>query len=139
MLVSHDRYLVRGLATQIWVIEPGSGKLELFAEGYESYIAAKKLKEKGAQKASVKQNQRNKRRSRTSSTIKKNNRAELESLEKNVEDLEQQLEYLAAEIQAASDAPDELQRLSVQYAALEDDLQRHLERWERLVEPDSGA
>ncbi len=39
LLVSHDRYLVDALATQIWAASPG--KLEVFEGNYKEYVAAR--------------------------------------------------------------------------------------------------
>jgi ATP-binding cassette subfamily F protein 3 len=39
LLVSHDRYLIESLATQIWVLE--GGQLQVFSGTYHEYIAAR--------------------------------------------------------------------------------------------------
>ncbi len=39
LLVSHDRYLIDALATQIWAVSPGS--LEVFEGAYKAYVAAR--------------------------------------------------------------------------------------------------
>jgi ATP-binding cassette subfamily F protein 3 len=41
LLVSHDRYLIDALATQIWAAEPGA--LAVFQGGYKQYTAARPL------------------------------------------------------------------------------------------------
>ena len=42
LLVSHDRYLVQDLASQVWVISPGNLSLRVFPYGYQSYLDARK-------------------------------------------------------------------------------------------------
>ena len=37
LLVSHDRYLIDALATQVWAIEPDGGSLRVFEGGYSAY------------------------------------------------------------------------------------------------------
>src|SRR5690606_10652867 len=48
LLVSHDRYLVDALASQIWAIRPREG-IEIFEGGYQEYLAWRKQKEASAQ------------------------------------------------------------------------------------------
>jgi ATP-binding cassette subfamily F protein 3 len=37
LLVSHDRYLVDALATQVWAIHPGTRRMQVFAGNYSAY------------------------------------------------------------------------------------------------------
>ncbi len=39
LLVSHDRYLIDALATQIWAVSPG--ELDVFKGTYQEYLAAR--------------------------------------------------------------------------------------------------
>ncbi|MBL8055431.1 MAG: ABC-F family ATP-binding cassette domain-containing protein [Anaerolineales bacterium] len=39
LLVSHDRYLIDDLATQIWVVDPDDGQLRVFAGSWSEYAA----------------------------------------------------------------------------------------------------
>jgi ATP-binding cassette subfamily F protein 3 len=43
LLVSHDRYLIDALATQIWAVSPG--KLDVFKGTYKEYVAARSADE----------------------------------------------------------------------------------------------
>lgn len=54
VLVSHDRYLVNQLATQIWAIEPEEAQLTVFEGSYEAYL----LKREEAAQAAAEQAER---------------------------------------------------------------------------------
>ncbi len=45
LLISHDRYLIDALATQIWEIQPG--KMTLFEGTYQDYLAAREAARQG--------------------------------------------------------------------------------------------
>ncbi|MCC7209374.1 MAG: ABC-F family ATP-binding cassette domain-containing protein [Anaerolineae bacterium] len=51
LLVSHDRYLVDALATQIWSIEPG--KLTVFEGSYQEFVAAREAAREAARQAAM--------------------------------------------------------------------------------------
>ena len=44
LLATHDRYLARALATQVWVISPNEGALEVFRGSLDEYLAAKEAR-----------------------------------------------------------------------------------------------
>src|SRR5260221_534715 len=52
LLISHDRYLIDALATQIWAVDPG--KMNVFKGSYHEYVAAQDAKPSAAMQSEVK-------------------------------------------------------------------------------------
>ena len=48
LLVSHDRYLINALATQVWAIHPGKRRMEVFAGDYTAYAAQRRQEQERA-------------------------------------------------------------------------------------------
>jgi ATP-binding cassette subfamily F protein 3 len=53
MLVSHDRYLIDALATQIWEMNPDAGMLKVFSGTYSEYKISQSAAAQPAQEAAV--------------------------------------------------------------------------------------
>lgn len=129
LLVSHDRYLIHSLATQVWAFEPASGRIRVVAGGYEDYLAELET-EHAAQAAEPSRPNRSKeeRSSKSDPSL----HIQITSAEARVSELEDQLERLGQQIESSQDDPDQAVALGKRYAALELELERWLERWERL-------
>jgi ATP-binding cassette subfamily F protein 3 len=137
LLVSHDRYLIDALATQIWAAAPG--KLEVFEGTYAELIAAR---QPAAEPAATSKIPVNGRASAAPSREKKHglNPYELErrlaDLETRIHALEAQLDSLTTDIEKASargDA-DRIHALGIAYTRAEDELSALMEEWSRLAE-----
>jgi ATP-binding cassette, subfamily F, member 3 len=134
LLVSHDRYLVDRLATQIW--ELTDGRLDLFPGPYQEYLAER---EKAAQAdvaplASKRANGRQPTAALSNNALQKR-AAQLAELEAEISRLEQQLAELGDALQLASVGQpfDKIQALSIEYAAVEQQLEQSVAAWEKLV------
>jgi ATP-binding cassette subfamily F protein 3 len=134
LLVSHDRYLVDRLATQIWTLH--DGRLEVFGGNYKAYLAARNGEvdevpaatpvadvPEPAETAGLSKNEL--RRLRQS----------LEQLEEEIGRLEYELEQMAQAMQdaTAADRFDKIQSLSIEYAATEQQLALLMQEWEKLA------
>jgi ATP-binding cassette subfamily F protein 3 len=137
LLVAHDRYLIRALASRVWAI--AGGKLWIFNEGYDAYRAwletqrpmtgppqdLEERREREAERAIRRASEREaERRERL--------RAELEEA---IHQQESRLAQLEAELAAAS-AAQQVQRvaeLGVEYRQLHAELEASLQRWEELA------
>lgn len=121
LLVSHDRYLIDRLATQIWEIIPEEGRMVVYPGGYTEYKA---LKAPRAVETTVKDPKpRTKSRKET---------ANLESLENRIMELEQELAKIANKIAIAGGDVTQVRELGKSYSALEDELDGLLYEWESL-------
>jgi ATP-binding cassette subfamily F protein 3 len=134
LLVSHDRYLVSRLATQIWTLE--KKRLHVFEGGYDEYLV-KRERDALAQDATptkAKARPRRERR-RPAGDGKEQRLRQAAALEQTISDLETQLKVLSAELQAAGAAQqlDKVRQLGLEYSAMEMDLQRHLAEWSEVA------
>jgi ATP-binding cassette subfamily F protein 3 len=133
LLVTHDRYLIRRLATQVWVIQ--DGMLWEFPEGYEEYrqweaqrvepgpsparaqVDARRTHEREAHRAAERQAARLAHR-----------QAELEDLIHRLETRRAELEHqltLASEQQQV----ERVRQLGDEYAGIESELDTLLAAW----------
>ena len=154
LLVSHDRYLVDALATQIWALEAApsgmGGSLTVFEGPYREYVqmraggvtapeprrapAAKKAEPpKPAGKVNGQAAGEHARKGRLSPYAR---RLRLKEIEKQIERLEVRLVELSGELGAAGEegAVARVRDLGEEYAAVEVELERCLSEWESLME-----
>jgi ATP-binding cassette subfamily F protein 3 len=142
LLVSHDRYLIDALATQIWAIEPG--KLTVFEGTYKEYVAARTPPQanevrppphvwEGEKKSPGAANGSSEKKHGLSPYKLQKRVAELESyiheLEAHLEDLTRAMASAGAESAAAR-----VSTLGAEYMQTEADLQAALEEWAALAE-----
>lgn len=136
LFVSHDRYLIDALATHIWEIE--QGELRQFEGNYTAYQAAKQAlaaerasaKEEGAAEWAARQ-----RALRQRQLALRRREERLQALEREIAQLEADLERTVSRLHSASAAQDaaRIAALGREYEALEQTLAERLEEWERLA------
>ncbi|MCC6802621.1 MAG: ABC-F family ATP-binding cassette domain-containing protein, partial [Anaerolineae bacterium] len=133
LLVSHDRYLIDALATQIWAVSPG--RLDVFNGTYGEYVAARQN--------AVPRAEAGKAKSAASKPAEKKfglNPRQLEQriaeLEALIPQLEAQIEDITAAISAASTNADagKVRALGEAYTQAEAQLHATMAEWERLLE-----
>jgi ATP-binding cassette subfamily F protein 3 len=147
LLVSHDRYLIGALATQIWAASPG--RLDVFEGTYKEYITAR---EKAAQAAANGQapvpaalhsnGQAEKNRPNGSESKKKHGlnpyklEKEVAKVEARIHELEKRMSELTAAITQASSEGNaaRVHDLGAAYNQAEADLQVAMSAWEALME-----
>ncbi len=140
LLVSHDRYLVDRLATQLWIIDMDKRALDVFQGPWAEYV---EVRERAAQTSEARQakdkwsdeQRRARREEQRAQREEEARRQRVAELETEIHRLEEQLQALQAEIAAASEAQQamRLHELGVLYAELEGQLQDHMESWTRLA------
>ena len=129
LIVSHDRYLINALATQVWAIE--DEELRVYDGNYSDY---EEQKSKERQARGKKQEVKSKRRgtgSRRQEARDKRQTAKAEELEENIATLEAQLATLGEELVAASTAQDveSLRELGAEYRRVDEELQQLVTQW----------
>jgi ATP-binding cassette subfamily F protein 3 len=141
LLVSHDRYLIDALATQIWSVEDGA--LELFKGTWTEYVAARdgqereklvdKL-ERGA-RAPVPAAAKLDPEARRQKSEERKRVARLGELEGAIAALEQRLARLARDLEEAGTAGDvaRVRALGQEYALVQAELNTRLVDWEQLA------
>ncbi len=134
LMVSHDRYLIDALATQIWVIEPEEKTLRVFKGTYSEYHAA----QEAAQAASIRPLDNDSppadARPQTLSKYEQKRRQERLALaEARIAELEARLAAIAARLAEPPADPEEVRRLSEEYAVVEKELGEAMREWEGML------
>jgi ATP-binding cassette subfamily F protein 3 len=128
LLITHDRYLVNALATQLWMISPDEAALEVFLGDYSQYLEARQ------QKVDVVRAKPSKPEKAKSQPSRSKTRMDLEKVEASIADLEMQLRQLAQELAEVGTDVERVRQLGLQYAELEQQLNEQIMLWERLAQ-----
>ena len=138
LLVTHDRYLVDALATQIWEINPDESQMIVF-NGTYSQMKAEREKEAArlvAQQSPVPQSQSvtNETRKAQNAKIKEERRkvAQLQELENTIAELEAKLANLTSQLESPFVKPAEAAKLGTEYERVQREMDEKLEEWERM-------
>lgn len=139
LLVSHDRYLIDALATQIWSI--GRDGLELFNGSYAEYITARNQR-RLAEAANGENGTQNNRRkpAQYAQKVRGMNPYQLkkrvDELEDQIAELEQSIDTVSEKLNAASADGDaeQVRRLGEKYNRLSASLDEAINEWSELVE-----
>lgn len=133
LLVSHDRYLIDRLATQIWNLEPGAkgepGWLRVFPGTYEEYLAA--LEDEKAEMKDARAAAKKARRAAAQNGNGKRKSGDVEKLEAQIHALEGtmfELDKLLERASAAGRAGD-VARLGEEYTRTSAQLESLMEQW----------
>ncbi len=137
LLVSHDRYLIDALATQIWEVDPEKGELRLFEGSYRAYResrddapAAAAASPKAASAEAYRRQQRARNRSQAEA---RRRRQTLARLEAEIAELESKLTELTRSLQTPPGNPEALRRLSEAYNHTRQTLEERYAAWEELA------
>jgi ATP-binding cassette subfamily F protein 3 len=138
LFVSHDRYFIDALATQIWAVD--NAQLRVYTGNYSACM--EQLREERAEaeiEARADDQKRSKQRAKREqqATPKtRNQEAERAELEEEIQQLETRLGLLGRELELASRAQrvDRVYDLGREYANVQEQLQRRLEEWAGVVQ-----
>jgi ATP-binding cassette subfamily F protein 3 len=138
LLVSHDRYLVDRLATQIWELR--QNRLQVYEGNYQVYLAEREREKEAAKaEAAVTRLVADARLASNGGQMSKNalrrRMEEVEKLEASIHEKEGELIRLSEALQQATQAEtfDKIQSLSAAYATAESQLATLLEKWEKVA------
>ena len=144
LLVTHDRYLVDRLASQVWDLRQDGGaiRLEIFKGPYQEYLAARSARPVVMETPPAPAtNGDNVDASLRLSKNELRRRAKaLTALETGITATEAELAELAEELQGAAEAQNygELQRLTAAYEAAERKLEQLFSDWEKMPHEPAG-
>jgi ATP-binding cassette subfamily F protein 3 len=134
LLVSHDRYLIDALATQVWAVSPEGRRLDVFVGGYGAYLEAR---EQEAEQA------RPTERARRAKPVGRPKSVEaaraLEAAEAHVSRLEKELAQTGRELEAAGPDAGRVAALGTRYAEVQQALEEAFAAWERLARGDARS
>ncbi len=129
LLVSHDRYLIDALATQIWEVSPEEHSLGVFVGGYAEFVAARQRRDP------VNPARPDKVRYRPAARPgDRQQRAELAAAEARIARLETELAEIARRLEQAGVDVDRVRVLGQEYASIERNLNDEFSAWERLAQ-----
>jgi ATP-binding cassette subfamily F protein 3 len=134
LLVSHDRYLIDALGTQVWEIEPDESRLTVFKGTYSELRARKESAEQDA-RASVAVKPAAGRPKRASASASKEERrrvAKLQELENAIAGLDKKLAELERELDNPPADPRQVAKLGREYNSVKKEMDEKLGEWEKL-------
>lgn len=143
LLVSHDRYLIDALATQIWEVLPSEGALRVFEGTYSEYRTA--LLQSDERQVALTGPTRSQKPLSTAQPVngeklskgeQKKRRQRLESLENEIAGLEEQLAQVSRQLEMPPADPAKVQRLGQEYLQLQQKLEQLMGEWEMLAAVD---
>ena len=146
LLVTHDRYLVDALATQIWEIDPEESHLAVFKGTYsqmkeerekEAARLAVQASEASAAldaKAAAHAEQEGLRKARNARTREERRKiAQMQELENRIASLESRLAGLSSALENPPADAAEVTKLGREYARVQEEMDEQLAQWERLT------
>jgi ATP-binding cassette subfamily F protein 3 len=128
LLVSHDRYLVDAVATQIWEVDPKGKRLIVFPGTYSQY-KQEQVKEKVI---SIK-TQKPVRSVKNPLRLKNVNKIKVDQLEKEISALENELKILSAKLENTIHARGQVAELGRQFVDLQHKLDEKLQEWDKML------
>jgi ATP-binding cassette subfamily F protein 3 len=138
ILVSHDRYLIDALATEIWEIDKDEASLRVYRGTYSEYRTHRESRAAadGAFEDSRPSKREAYRRSRAAErrkiTQERRRKAHLAELEGKIAALEDELASLRQQLSNPPPERAEIQRIAETFMQAEKDLEALLEEWSRL-------
>ena len=138
LLVSHDRYLINALASQIWEINVDGENLTVHEGNYQSYLGFQtaesetRITEPSQEIEESESYQEIKSAKNKALAADRKRIARLEEVEDRISELEQNIENLGAQLASPPDDPDQVAALGHEYRELEIELEILLDEWESL-------
>ena len=137
ILVSHDRYLIDAVGTQIWEVMPEKQTLNVYAGTYSQYKEYKKQllvpEIKSAEKAKAVKETAPEKKKLSNGMIWKLNR-QREELEGKIAALEKETAELSDRINSASLSYEDMNSAGVLYNKKQQDLEVLIEEWSEIEE-----
>ena len=140
LMVSHDRYLIRAVATHVWAI--ADLQLNVFDEGYDAYASWHQLWRDAPSKAQQQASQARERHETEKREQRQRRRAidrqreRLEALEASIHAFEGELQTLTSALDAAGRGQDiaRVAKLGAEYRKIEEQLDGLMEEWATVAD-----
>ncbi|MBI5298236.1 MAG: ABC-F family ATP-binding cassette domain-containing protein [Chloroflexi bacterium] len=137
LLVSHDRYLIDALATQIWEVDPDDSRMTIFKGTYSQMKEERKKEEERAAArlaASAPVDPSNAKRTALNARSKEERRrlAQIQELENVISALEKQLADLGAQLENPPADAYEVTKLGKEYERVQREMDVKLTEWESV-------
>ncbi len=133
LLVSHDRYLIDALATQIWEIFPGRKTMRVYKGSYSKYHEQLELERLQAESI-LAESPGAKKKSRKSPKTKGESRRKfrLQEIEARIAELELQLAALSQQLEQPPAESELVHQLGEDYVEVQNEINALLAEWEQL-------
>lgn len=136
LLVSHDRYLIDALATQIWEIDEEQGRLAVYQGSYSQYRAWQSAERERFKAEELETARKTITVSRVVasriSPEEKRRRNRLKAVEDQITELETQLAVISRQLENPPADPAKVHKLGSDYVRLQGDLEAMMKEWEGL-------
>ncbi len=134
LLVTHDRYLIDALATQIWEVNPDESELTVFKGTYSQMKEEReKVAARLAATAEEEAVKKGKRPSRSpDEKVERRRVAQLQELENQIANLERQLSELSLKLENPPADPAKVANLGREYQSVQRQMDEKLGEWEEL-------
>ncbi|MBW8012933.1 MAG: ABC-F family ATP-binding cassette domain-containing protein [Chloroflexi bacterium] len=133
LMVSHDRYLIDALATQVWAIDPESKSMQVYGGNYSAYRTALDAElEKNGSIEKVGPEAQKVRAKKVSKHERKRRQSRINTLEVQIAELEKKLAILGKKLENPPSEPSKVQRLGEQYGHIQGQLEGIMQEWEAL-------
>ncbi|MBL8051551.1 MAG: ABC-F family ATP-binding cassette domain-containing protein, partial [Anaerolineales bacterium] len=141
LLITHDRYLVDAVATQIWEIDPDDGHLTVFKGTYSELRAEREQKQyedfmaaqrgNGSKVVSPKLKVEAPK-SKAEAKEERRKIAKVQELENKIAELEATLANLAGQLESPMVKPDEVMKIGKEYERVQKEMDVKLAEWEGM-------
>jgi ATP-binding cassette subfamily F protein 3 len=134
LLVSHDRYLIDALATQIWEVSPEDRALRVFKGTYSEFRASRQqeaLKLSG-NKVNPMTTEKKPVHKGLSKDQTRKHKEKLDALEDEIAQKEHDLETISQQLQIIAKDSTRVYTLGQEYASMQRLLDERLNEWEKL-------
>ncbi len=142
LLVSHDRYLIDALATQVWEIKPG--QMTVFEGNYQEYVTAREAARVAAREEKEARSAPPPKHATAAAARPAGSKGILSArerekrtaaIEEEIHRLEMQLVQLSGDLGEASEAGqvDRVRELGEAYTAAQSELDAKMQEWETLL------
>jgi ATP-binding cassette, subfamily F, member 3 len=139
LLVTHDRYLVDALASQIWEIVPETSESPARLDAFNgTYSQRREERERlatlvAAETETVKTVQTaHRRESNQNAKEERRKKARLQEIENQIADLEAKLAEIGRKLENPPSDPGEVQKLGTEYESVQREMDEKLSDWELL-------
>ena len=137
LLVSHDRYLIDALATQVWEVEPAQRALRVFDGTYSEYRAARQAEalQAAAEKAvTLAEKPGNARPRGANSSADRKRKERIRMIEAEITALESQIAAVTRQLENPPSDAGKVVQLGHDYQNLQRNLETRLSEWAELAE-----
>jgi ATP-binding cassette subfamily F protein 3 len=133
LLVSHDRYLIDALATQLWDIDQDTSSLRIFKGSYTQYHSQQESEQlESIAETEIVQPDPEPRSKPPPGLTDHQRKVRLEEIETRIAYLERDLAQISARLENPPEDSEKVQHLGEDYVELQNEINALLDEWEQL-------